>query len=109
MKVIINTIIPFRGFLAITLWPFIFVRRAAAARFTEVASRHEHIHGRQQLEMLILPFFLWYGIEWLVRLIRLRDSHRAYRAISFEAEAYANEADTDYLSRRRPYAWLRYL
>lgn len=109
MKVIYSSIIPFRGFMAITLWPFIFVRRDMAARFTAIANRHEHIHGRQQVEMLILPFLLWYLIEWLVRLIILRDRGRAYRSISFEQEAYANERDASYLSNRRSYAWMRYL
>ena len=109
MKVVFSSIIPFRGFLAVTLWPFIFVRRAVAGRFTAVANRHEHIHGRQQLEMLILPFLLWYLVEWMIRLIILRDSSRAYRSISFEQEAYANEHDAAYLTTRRHYAWLRYL
>ena len=109
MKVVFSSIIPFRGFLAVTLWPFIFVRRKVAGRFTAVTNRHEHIHGRQQVEMLVLPFFLWYLIEWILRLVILRDSKQAYRSISFEQEAYANEGDATYLVNRRPYAWLRYL
>lgn len=109
MKVVFSSVIPFRGFLAITLWPFIFVRRDVACRFTAVANRHEHIHGRQQLEMLIIPFFVCYLAEWLVRLIILRDSKRAYRSVSFEQEAYANENDPAYLATRRPYAWLKYI
>lgn len=109
MRVVLNSFIPFRGFIAITLWPFIFVRKSVADNYTFVDDRHEHIHGRQQLEMLILPFLLWYIIEWLVRLIVTHDFLRAYRSISFEREAYENEYDEHYLSHRRPYAWLRYL
>lgn len=109
MIVVKNRIIPFKGTLAIALWPFIFVRKNAKSSYDEVDDRHEHIHGRQQLEMLIVLFLLWYGIEWLVRLCILRDGHRAYRAISFEQEAYSNESDEEYLEKRHPYAWLKYL
>lgn len=109
MKVIRNSLIPFPGYIAVTLWPFVFVRRRLEQYYTARVDRHERIHGRQQLEMLILPFYLWYALEWLVRLIVLRNGHRAYRAISFEQEAYVHEDNPDYLDARRPYAWLRYL
>lgn len=126
-----NNVIPFRGFIAITLWPFIFVRRQTCARFTNDVLRHKRIHGRQQVEMLIvgtivadvlavsgcgwwsflaLPLFLWlYGLEWLLGMFCFGNSHAAYRAISFEREAYDNELDPDYLDKRRPFVWLRYL
>lgn len=131
MIIVRNDTIPFRGFIAITLWPFIFVRRQAWAKFTNDTIRHERIHGRQQVEMLLvgiviaavlalcgvgwwsllaLPLFFWcYGLEWLLALVRYGDSRLAYRAISFEQEAYANELDADYLKKRKPFAWLRYL
>lgn len=107
MIIIRNSIIPFKGFSAMTLWPFVFVRRDA--RFTATTERHERIHGEQQKEMLILFFLLWYGVERLVRLIMYRNRDRAYSNISFEREAYGNERDEDYLQRRRRFAWLHYL
>ena len=107
MKIIRNNIIPFKGFSAMTLWPFVFVRRDA--RFTATTERHERIHGEQQKEMLVLPFLLWYGAEWLVRLAQYRNRNQAYRNISFEREAYANERDENYLQSRRRFAWLHYL
>lgn len=58
--------------------------------------------------MLIVFFYLWYVIEWLVRLIQYKDSHEAYRNISFEREAYNNEYD-EYLGVRKPYEWVHYL
>ena len=109
MKVIFNSIIPAPGFIAFTLWPFIFVRRKAAPRYTEVTDRHENIHGLQQKEMLVVLFLAWYGIEWFVRFCILHNSHKAYRAISLEQEAYDNEHDPGYLDNRRPYAWTAYL
>lgn len=72
---------------------------------------HENIHLRQQKEMLIVFFYLWYGIEWIVRLIQYKDSYEAYRNISFEREAYENENeyDDEYLDVRKPYEWIHYL
>lgn len=70
---------------------------------------HERIHDAQQRELLWVPFYLLYVIEWLFRLIQYRDRRKAYYNISFEREAYAHGHDLSYLSQRRPYAWLRYL
>ena len=107
MIIIRNNVIPFRGFSAMTLWPFVFVRRDA--RFTATTEHHECIHGEQQKEMLVLPFLLWYGIEYVVRLAQYRNRDQAYRNISFEREAYGNERDEDYLPSRRRFAWLHYM
>lgn len=67
---------------------------------------HERIHTRQMLEMLILPYYLWYFIEWL---IRIQLPGRAYMNLSFEREAYRHMNDLDYLKKRKPYAWAKYL
>jgi len=126
MLIIHNHIIPFDGFEATTIWPFIFVRSQS---FDEEDENHENIHGGQQLEMLItgsmlavvlcvsgagwwslltLPlFFWWYLIEWIVR--KMFGTGNAYRKIAFEAEAYANQGDMDYLRHRKSFAWLKYL
>ena len=108
-KVVFNDIIPFRGFLAMCLWPFIFVRNSAVSHYNTTVNNHEQIHAQQQKEMLILPFLIWYSIEWLCRLAQYRNSNKAYRNISFEREAYANEKDLAYLGSRKPYAWTEYL
>lgn len=70
---------------------------------------HERIHNAQQRELLFIPFYILYVLEWLIRLIQYRNCHEAYRNISFEREAYAHGDDMTYLSRRRHYEWLRYL
>ena len=93
MKVIRNSIIPFKGFKAITLWPFIFVRKECS--FNEIDLNHENIHGRQQKELLIIPFYIIYLIEWIFK---------GYRNISFEKEAYRYEEDLGYLKRRKHFA-----
>ena len=68
--------------------------------------RHESIHWKQQIEMLIIPFYLWYFIEWFIRLFM---KGNAYRNISFEREAYKNENDEKYLENRKFFAWTKYL
>lgn len=108
MKVIYNKYIPFPGYKAITIWPFIFVRESAKGRYGITDDTHEHIHGRQQKELPIL-FFLWYITEWLIRLILYRNQEEAYRNISFEQEAYYYERYSEYLIIRKHYAWKKYL
>ena len=116
--VIRNHLLPFGPFLAINLFGLIFVRRGRP--FVASDLNHEQIHSRQMRELLYLPFYLIYIIEWLVRLVQTFCSKepsprkqsrllRAYHRISFEREAYACQHDTDYLRHRPPYAWRHYL
>ena len=70
---------------------------------------HESIHWEQQKEMLGILFYVWYGIEYLVRLIQYRDGDKAYRNISFEREANIFEQCDWYLDGRCRYAWLAFL
>lgn len=70
---------------------------------------HEAIHIKQGNEMLWIFFYLWYGIEWLFRLIQYRDKMLAYYNISFEREAYINQLDDEYLIKRKLFSWIKYL
>lgn len=65
---------------------------------------HERIHNAQMRELLWIPFYILYVIEWIFRLFQYKDPHKAYINISFEREAYAHGHDLTYLSRRRPFA-----
>ena len=107
MKIIYNKYIPFKGFSAMAIVWAIFVRNDV--RVTTNVLRHESIHLRQQKEMLVIFFFLWYGIEWLVRLIQYRNATTADKNISFEREAYANQDSIDYLDIRKPYSFIKYI
>jgi hypothetical protein len=42
MIIVRNKVLPFKGFKALTIWPFIFCR----SELTEVDINHEEIHGR---------------------------------------------------------------
>ncbi|RZJ30782.1 MAG: hypothetical protein EOO48_04040 [Flavobacterium sp.] len=97
-----------KGFGGITIFPFIILRTKRHAS-DEAYLNHEKIHIRQQLEMVVLPFFLWYGFEFLVRLIRYKNKADAYKNISFEREAYRNEKDLDYLKKRPFWNFMKYL
>lgn len=48
-------------------------------------------YGWWMLSLILIPVFLyyvWYGIEYLIRLTKYRDRDKAYRMIAFEQEAY---------------------
>ena len=107
MRIIRNNFIPLRGFKAINLFGVLFVRGNASIGPADI--NYEEIHTAQMREMLYVPFYLWYVVEWLVRLVQFRDFKKAYRNISFEREAYANERGMGYLGRRRRYSWTGYL
>ncbi|MBR1804089.1 MAG: hypothetical protein IJ775_04205 [Muribaculaceae bacterium] len=102
MRIIRSRHIPFGHFSAINLLGVLFVH--PGVYLSSELINHERIHTRQMLELGIIFFYLIYVLEWLVRLT-MRGN--AYRNISFEREAYAHQRDLDYLSHRRPYAWLR--
>lgn len=51
---------------------------------------HEKIHIYQQLELLIIFFYLWYVVEYYYWYIKLKDKNLAYN-ICFEREAYAQD------------------
>lgn len=107
MKIIYNNIIPFKGFKAMNIFGVFFVRKGC--KMTDIDIRHELIHTAQQREMLYVFFYLWYVIEWLIRLLLCRNAHKAYRSISLEREAYEQQNNLLYIDYRKHYAWLKYI
>ena len=121
MKIIRNSIIPFPGYKCINLFGVLFARKKA--KIDEVTINHEAIHSRQFAELMVLfavatvfirwwlpvfapfAFYVWYVIEWVIRLPK----GNAYKNISFEREAYANEGDVSYLNGRYWFNFLRYI
>jgi hypothetical protein len=96
-----------KGYRGLTLFPFVFVKHDFDSE-NKVLVNHEKIHIRQQLELLVLPFFVWYFVEYAVRLLQYKNANRAYRNISFEREAYANEQHLNYLETRTYFSFLNY-
>jgi hypothetical protein len=107
MKIIRNNIIPFPGYKAINLFGILFIRKNA--RIDDITLNHEAIHTAQMKELLYIFFYVLYIIDWLIGLVAYVDFKRAYRDICFEKEAYANEEDLDYLKKRKPYNFLKYM
>ncbi|MCU0341232.1 MAG: hypothetical protein MUE30_15240 [Spirosomaceae bacterium] len=90
----------------LTLFPFVFCKYAKpSARLIN----HERIHLFQQIEMGLLPFYIWYVLEFLVRLVQHRNWYKAYLNISFEREAYRNDQNLKYLKKRTMWEWMKYL
>jgi len=103
MVLVSNRLIKFFQFIlrmeidALAFFPFIIVRTT-----TDVSEKlliHEHIHLRQQLEMLIIPFYIVYLYEFYTK---------GYHNVSFEIEAYDNEHDKQYLKKRKLYSSFKY-
>ena len=70
---------------------------------------HERIHTAQQRELLFVPFYILYLIEWIFRFARYRNWKQAYYNISFEREAYTHGNDLTYLKNRDLYSWTMFL
>lgn len=106
MKIIYNKIIPFgKRYHAINLFGVVFAKGACSP----VTVNHEKIHTAQMRELLYVGFYVAYVIEWLIRLASYGNAYMAYKNISFEREAYANERDTAYPASRRRFAFLKYM
>lgn len=100
MKIIKNKTIPFGRYQAINLFGLLFTK----VECTPVILNHEAIHTAQMRELAFIGFYLWYVLEWLVKIAVYRDIHRAYLNVSFEREAYAHESDLSYLAHRPRWA-----
>lgn len=107
MILLVNRFFLRKNILGLTLWPFV-ILKYKELRSDKVFLNHERIHLRQQLELLVLLFYIWYLIEFIIRLIQYKNRNLAYRNISFEREAYANEKDLDYLKRRSFFGFIKF-
>lgn len=107
MKVIRNRLLPIgKRYGAINLFGVLFAKRDM--RLTLEVINHERIHTAQMRELLYIPFYILYVLEWLWRVIQSRgDTYKAYKQISFEREAYDRGPDLSYLPRRPRFAQWR--
>ncbi len=108
MKIIYNKILPPKGFTAINLFGVIFAR-SEQAPIDRYIINHEAIHTAQIRELLFIPFYIFYVIEWIIKLIQYRNPKTAYYNISFEREAYSNHHKLEYLKQRKHFSFWKYL
>ena len=117
----------------ITLGPFVFSKRKEYD-IPQNIRNHETCHSVQWIEIACLvgllifalqlsinitewwyltttlAFYLWYGIEYIVRLCLYLDANKAYKMVSFEQEAYTSEHDVNYIENRHMFTgWLKFL
>lgn len=97
-----------KGYDGLAVFPFVFVK-SINQKENLIFLNHEKIHLRQQLELAVIPFFILYFTEYLFRLIQYKNPNLAYRNISFEREAYANEKDLYYLQQRPFWNFLKFM
>jgi len=88
------------------IFPFILLKSASFKSDIWIIN-HEKIHLRQQLELLIFPFYIIYLVNYLINLIQYKKHHLAYRNIIFEKEAYDHETDLNYLKNGSWYGWIK--
>lgn len=104
MIIVSNRAIKFFEFIlrmeiaAIAFFPFIFAR--STTELTPRLINHERIHLRQQIEMLVIPFYFWYLFEYFTK---------SYFQISFEKEAYDNDSNLNFLRTRKMFNFVKYL
>lgn len=132
MKVIYNSIIPFKGYKAMLTLFILWVRTEYKDKMDKYDLNHEKIHSYQQLEIWLLasiisalilfltPLPWWwmlfapvipiliYILCWLIE-IALPPYDKAYKNICFETEAYYNEHDLNYLGKKRKFFTFRFL
>lgn len=106
MIIVSKYLVP-KDYLGLTIFPFVFLKEKDM-RLNKALINHEKIHLRQQLELLVLPFYVLYVVEFLIRYMRLKDWKMAYRSISFEREAYINESDLKFLKKRSFWNFIHY-
>ena len=108
MILIVSRTLLLGNFKGLSLWPFVIVKSAELKK-DKLLIHHEKIHLRQQIEMLVLLFYVWYLLEFGIRFLISGNFKLAYRTISFEREAYACENNKDYLAERPFWAFLKFL
>ncbi len=97
----------YKNYVGLSLWPFIFLKNNDLKEDI-VLINHERIHLRQQQELLIVFFYIFYFMEWVVRCMLYFDTYKAYQNMSFEKEAYNNEKNLAYLKERKPFSFIKY-
>lgn len=93
---------------AITLFPFI-ILNGKHLKANSILINHERIHIRQQIELLVIFFYIQYASEYIYYRLKAYSHDQAYNKISLEKEAYANEENLDYLRNRRFWSWWKYV
>lgn len=124
-----NKYIPFKGFSAMAIYPFLFIRKGA--KMDMYTFNHERIHFAQQIESFFLGltiaiagihlyehwcwsvflalYYILYLLNYAANLIRYKNRRLAYYRIVFEQEAFSHEREPNYLQNRKLFCWIKLL
>jgi hypothetical protein len=117
ITVLVNSLIPFKGFLAMAFYNIVFWRKEYETylikehhkSYVDKVINHEDIHVCQMKDFCKwLPiggtlFYITYVLEWFIRLF-IHGPKNAYSNISFEREAKQNERNMNYKNERGRFA-----
>lgn len=106
MKIVKNKWFPFGNYSTLNFFGILFTKSKSLSQYT---INHEAIHTAQMKELWYVPFYLWYGLEYLFVRFFHKKQNDAYHDVSFEEEAYNNQHDLDYLQKRKKFAWLEFI
>ena len=108
----LDTISWFMKVGGISLFPFIILREKYRdgnkfeIKVGKKTINHETIHFQQALELGVIPFYVLYVLEWILKLPIY--GSKSYYNISFEREAYQYEKNFEYLKDRSLFSFLDY-
>jgi hypothetical protein len=98
------------GVRGIVIFPFAIVNN----KKDKVLVNHELIHIEQAKELWVLGFY-WLYFKYYFQNRRRYKGHSivkhfwSYRSIPFEKEAFTFQSRLDYLDKRKPKAWKKYI
>ncbi|RZK79856.1 MAG: hypothetical protein EOO85_02515 [Pedobacter sp.] len=101
-----SVVVPGLPAQAMALYPFMLFKNSKL-KLDNRLIRHEQIHFKQQLELLIVFFYILYLLNYLINLVRFRKHDKAYFQICFEKEAYQNDHDLEYMKNRKLFSWIK--
>jgi hypothetical protein len=99
--------VPFLPVAGMALFPFILIKKQHY-KTDNAFINHEKIHLVQQLELLLIGFYILYLLNYFFNLIKYLNHDKAYLNIIFEKEAYEMESDLDYLQKRNLWSWVKF-
>ena len=79
--IFISKYIVLKGYNALTVYPFVFLK-VLYLKADCILINHERIHLKQQLELQVIPFYLIYVAEFVIRQIQYKKWHLAYNLSS---------------------------
>jgi hypothetical protein len=103
---LIESIYNQKNIKALSFWPIIILKYRNHTN-NKIWINHEKIHHRQQIELLLIGFIIFYILNYLYhRYILHENKSDAYKNNIFENEAYKNQQNLNYLDTRKPFAFI---